>query len=70
MSAMRSVLITGGAGFIGSHLCEEFIKQDYKVICVDNFFRGKRENIKNIIGSGNFELYEIDLNNNASIIEL
>lgn len=70
MNKTRSVLITGGAGFIGSHLCEEFIKQNYKVICVDNFFRGKRENIKSILRLDNFKLFEIDLNNNESIIEL
>ena len=70
MNNIRSVLITGGAGFIGSHLCEEFIKQDYKVICVDNFFRGQKKNIKSILELDNFELYEIDLNTNESIKKL
>ena len=41
-----SVLITGGAGFIGSHLCEKFIQLNYEVICIDNLFRGKKENLK------------------------
>ncbi len=41
----RKVLVTGGAGFLGSHLCEKLLKQNYFVFCVDNFFTGKKENI-------------------------
>ena len=44
----KTALVTGGAGFIGSHLCEELIFRGFKVLCVDNLFRGSLENLKNI----------------------
>ena len=44
----KSALVTGGAGFIGSHLCEELILKGYKVLCVDNLFRGSLKNLKDI----------------------
>ena len=49
------ILITGGAGFIGSHLCERFLKDGHKVICMDNFITGKKENIKHLMQNKNFE---------------
>ncbi len=55
------VLITGGAGFIGSHLCRAFIRRGDKVICVDNFITGSRENIEELLSSSNFKLLEHDI---------
>lgn len=58
---MERILITGGAGFIGSHLCSEFIKKGSSVICVDNFSSGSRENLKNLISNPDFTLIEQDV---------
>jgi len=59
----KKVLVTGGAGFIGSNLCEELLKNDNKVVCLDNFSTGKKENIESIITNPNFELIEGDIRN-------
>ena len=56
------VLITGGAGFIGSNLCEAFLKKGASVICFDNFSLGKKENIEEFLKNPNFELVEGDIN--------
>lgn len=53
-------LIIGGAGFIGSHLCDSLINQGYKVGCADNFSLGTKENIEHLFENKNFKLYEID----------
>lgn len=53
---MAKCLVTGGAGFIGSHLCEYLINQGHSVICVDSFFSGKKENIKHLLMNKNFFL--------------
>ena len=55
MKAKKNVLITGGAGFIGSHLAELFLKKGYGVICMDNLITGKVENIKRLIKDGGFK---------------
>ena len=55
------VLITGGAGFIGSNICERLVKENYEVICLDNFITGKRENIKDLLNKENFSLIEGDI---------
>ena len=55
------VLVTGGAGFIGSHLCERLIRQGHHVICLDNFFTGRRQNVRHLIDSGRFELLRHDV---------
>ena len=60
---MEKILVTGGAGFIGSHLCKELILQGNKVICLDNFFTGSKENIKDLINNSNFTLVEHDIEN-------
>jgi UDP-N-acetylglucosamine 4-epimerase len=57
------VLITGGAGFIGSNLCEALLERGYKVICLDNFITGRRENIKEFLENSNFKLIEGDIRN-------
>ena len=46
---MKNILVTGGAGFIGSHLCDELIRQGNHVICLDNFFTGSRKNIEHLL---------------------
>jgi len=56
MKNKKTVLITGGAGFIGSHLCEELLNQGNRVICLDNFFTGSRENIRHLLENKDFKL--------------
>jgi UDP-glucuronate decarboxylase len=55
------VLITGGAGFLGSHLCDRLIKDGHEVICLDNFFTGRRENVAHHHANPNFELLRHDV---------
>lgn len=55
------ILITGGAGFIGSHLCERLIDEGHEVICLDNFFTGRRENILPLLDNHRFELLRHDV---------
>lgn len=57
----KIVLVTGGAGFIGSHLCDFLIAKDYKVICLDNFITGKKKNIKHLLASPLFKFKKIDV---------
>ncbi len=58
---MKSVLVTGGAGFIGSHLCEFLLGKGHHIICADNFFTGAKENIKHLVGNPNFEVLRHDI---------
>lgn len=58
---MQSVLVTGGAGFIGSHLCDFLIDKEYKVVCLDNLLTGSKKNIEHLIGNPNFEFIEADI---------
>lgn len=60
---MQKILITGGAGFIGSNLCEYFLLKDYKVTCLDNFATGHKYNIEHLFENPNFELIEGDIRN-------
>jgi len=55
------VLVTGGAGFLGSHLCEKLIDSGYEVLCVDNLFTGSKENIKHLLTNPNFEFIRHDV---------
>ena len=57
----KAVLVTGGAGFIGSHLCERLIEAGHEVICLDNFFTGTKRNIEHLIGHPRFELLRHDV---------
>jgi len=59
----KKVLVTGGAGFIGSNLCDDLIAHDNKVVCLDNFATGKRENIAHLLEHPNFTLIEGDICN-------
>ena len=54
-------LVTGGAGFLGSHLCDRLIKDGHYVLCLDNFFTGRKQNIAHLIGNPNFELMHHDV---------
>ncbi len=56
--SQKTVLITGGAGFIGSHLCDNFLAKGYKVVAVDNFITGNPNNIRHLKNNSNFELVE------------
>jgi len=57
----KRILITGGAGFLGSHLCEALLKQGHEVLCVDNFFTGRRTNIAHLIPNPLFEISRHDI---------
>lgn len=58
---MKTIIVTGGAGFIGSHLCKRLLDEGNYVICFDNFFTGRLENIKDLINNKNFELITGDV---------
>ncbi len=58
---MKNILVTGGAGFIGSHLCEKLIEHGNHVICLDNFFTGSRKNIDYLLDNKEFELIRHDI---------
>ena len=55
------ILVTGGAGFLGSHLCERLLDEENEVICLDNFFTGRRENIAHLLSHPQFELLRHDV---------
>jgi UDP-glucuronate decarboxylase len=57
----RRILVTGGAGFLGSHLCERLVSQGHEVLCVDNFFTGRRANVAHLLDSPGFELMRHDV---------
>ncbi|MGQ1891534.1 UDP-glucuronic acid decarboxylase family protein [Thermophagus sp. OGC60D27] len=58
---MKRILVTGGAGFIGSHLCDTLIAQGHDVICLDNYFTGSKHNIRHLMGNPYFELVRHDV---------
>lgn len=58
---MKKILVTGGAGFLGSHLCEALLSQQNDVLCVDNFFTGSKANIAHLVGNPYFELMRHDV---------
>ncbi len=57
----KRVLVTGGGGFLGSHLCDRLVDRGYEVICVDNFFSGSKRNIQHLLKKPNFELIRHDI---------
>jgi len=57
----KQILITGGAGFLGSHLCERLLDEGNYVICLDNFYTGSKENVKHLLSNDNFEIIRHDV---------
>ena len=55
------ILVTGGAGFIGSHLCEQLLDQGHEVLCVDNFYTGTKRNVAHLVGNPYFEIIRHDV---------
>ncbi len=60
---MKRILITGGAGFLGSHLCDRLTAAGEEILCLDNFFTGSRENIRHLLGNPHFEYIRHDITN-------
>jgi len=60
---MKRILVTGGAGFLGSHLCDRLLREDNEIICLDNFYTGSRRNISHLLGNAHFELIRHDIIN-------
>lgn len=58
---MKKILVTGGAGFLGSHLCERLVSQGHFVVCVDNYFTGSKSNIQHLLSNANFEVIRHDV---------
>jgi UDP-glucuronate decarboxylase len=58
---MKRILVTGGAGFLGSHLCERLVEAGHDVVCMDNYFTGMKRNVEHLRGRGNFELIRHDV---------
>ncbi|MBN2570231.1 MAG: SDR family oxidoreductase [Deltaproteobacteria bacterium] len=61
LKTQNRILVTGGAGFLGSHLCDRLVAEGHDVLCLDNFFTGGKQNVSHLIGSPNFELIRHDL---------
>jgi UDP-glucuronate decarboxylase len=57
----KRILVTGGAGFLGSHLCERLIAEGHEVVCLDNFFTGRRANVEHLLSNPRFELFRHDV---------
>ena len=61
MSRINRILVTGGAGFLGSHLCERLVAEGHDVLCLDNFFTSQKSNVEHLLGKPNFELIRHDV---------
>ena len=61
MSKIKKILVTGGAGFLGSHLCDMLVKEGHHVLCVDNYFTGSKQNIQHLLNKPNFEIIRQDI---------
>jgi UDP-glucuronate decarboxylase len=60
-NSLKRILVTGGAGFLGSHLCDRLVEQGHDVICLDNFFTSQKNNVAHLLGKPNFELIRHDV---------
>lgn len=65
-----NIVVTGGAGFIGSHLCQKLVERGHYTICIDNFYTGLRENINELMNNENFKLIECDIMNKEKLQEI
>jgi UDP-glucuronate decarboxylase len=61
MSRIKRILVTGGAGFLGSHLCERLVAEEHDVLCLDNFFTSQKSNVAHLLSLPNFELVRADV---------
>ena len=61
MASVKRILVTGGAGFLGSHLCDRLVEAGHDVVCVDNFYTSQKSNVAHLLGRGNFELIRHDI---------
>jgi UDP-glucuronate decarboxylase len=61
VSSLKRILVTGGAGFLGSYLCERLVEEGHDVICLDNFFTSQKSNVSHLLGRSNFELVRHDV---------
>ena len=61
MSSIKRILVTGGAGFLGVHLCERLLERGHDVICLDNFFTSQKSNVAHLLPCANFELIRHDV---------
>lgn len=61
MATIKRILVTGGAGFLGSHLCERLVEQGHDVVCLDNFFTSQKSNVSHLLSRANFELVRHDV---------
>ena len=61
MASVKRILVTGGAGFLGSHLCDRLVAAGHDVVCVDNFYTSQKSNVAHLLGQGNFELIRHDI---------
>ena len=61
MHIRKRVLVTGGAGFLGSHLCSNLLDKGYDVLCLDNFYTGSKENILTLLDNSRFEMIRSDV---------
>ena len=64
---MKTILVTGGAGFLGSHLCERLLKDGNEVICLDNLFTGSKDNIRHLMSNERFEFIRHDITQPISL---
>ena len=67
MKSKKINLVTGGSGFLGSHLCKKLINEGHEVLCLDNFYTGKKKNIRQLINNPNFELIRHDITKPISL---
>ena len=61
MMLRKRVLVTGGVGFLGSHLCERLLAEGHEVLCIDNFFTGTKDNVLHLLDNHHFELVRHDV---------
>ena len=61
MARIKRILVTGGAGFLGSHLCDRLVDEEHDVICLDNFFTSQKTNVAHLLDRPNFELIRHDI---------